>query len=165
MADEQTLAKRIREKYPDAYKNISDVELESLVIAKYPGIYDHLPRTSKPSMQAAPAPSMLRRAANAVLPDEMVDDVASTASRSSAFLGEMLGNVPSSASNTVMGIVQGVPALAKQMWDKPVETPCPECEAPFVVEKTTKRAGTVRRCLKEGCDFQENVGEPTEVAS
>ena len=43
--------------------------------------------------------------------------------------------------------------------------PCPLCQAPFVVEKTTKRAGTVRRCLKEGCDFSENVGEPTEVAS
>ena len=31
--------------------------------------------------------------------------------------------------------------------------------APFVVEKTTKRAGTVRRCIKEGCTFQETVGE------
>jgi DNA topoisomerase-1 len=36
---------------------------------------------------------------------------------------------------------------------------CPQCEAPFVVEKTTKRAGTVRRCLKEGCDYQETVAE------
>ncbi len=44
-------------------------------------------------------------------------------------------------------------------WDKPVPVPCPLCQAPFVVEKTTKRAGTVRRCLKEECDFQESVGE------
>jgi len=44
-------------------------------------------------------------------------------------------------------------------WDRPVEQPCPQCSAPFVVEKTTKRAGTVRRCLREGCDYSENVGE------
>jgi DNA topoisomerase-1 len=50
-------------------------------------------------------------------------------------------------------------------WDRPIPMPCPLCKAPFVVEKTTKRAGTVRRCLKEGCDFQETAGEISEVAS
>ena len=44
-------------------------------------------------------------------------------------------------------------------WEKPIESPCPECDAPFVVEKTTKRAGTVRRCLKEECEYSENMGE------
>jgi DNA topoisomerase-1 len=44
-------------------------------------------------------------------------------------------------------------------WDRPIPQACPQCEAPFVVEKTTKRAGTVRRCLKEGCDYQETVAE------
>jgi len=44
-------------------------------------------------------------------------------------------------------------------WDRPVESPCPQCEAPFLVEKTTKRAGTVRRCLREECDYSESVGE------
>ena len=39
-------------------------------------------------------------------------------------------------------------------WDRPVPEPCPQCSAPFVVEKTTKRAGTVRRCLSEGCKYQ-----------
>jgi DNA topoisomerase-1 len=45
-------------------------------------------------------------------------------------------------------------------WDKPVPEPCPQCDAPFVVEKTTKRYGTVRRCLSEGCKYQETVAEP-----
>jgi DNA topoisomerase-1 len=45
-------------------------------------------------------------------------------------------------------------------WDRPVPEPCPECKAPFVVEKTTKRAGTVRRCLSEGCKYQETVADP-----
>ncbi|MFP6625818.1 MAG: type I DNA topoisomerase [Deltaproteobacteria bacterium] len=45
------------------------------------------------------------------------------------------------------------------IWDKPVDSACPECEAPFVVERTTRRAGTVRRCASEGCDYSESVGE------
>ena len=39
------------------------------------------------------------------------------------------------------------------LWDKPIQEPCPQCNAPFVVEKTTKRAGTTRRCFKEECDY------------
>jgi DNA topoisomerase-1 len=42
-------------------------------------------------------------------------------------------------------------------WDKPVATPCPRCETGFVTEKTTKRYGTVRRCVKEGCGWQEQI--------
>jgi DNA topoisomerase-1 len=44
-------------------------------------------------------------------------------------------------------------------WDRPVAEPCPQCSAPFVVEKTTRRHGTVRRCLSEGCRYQETVVE------
>jgi DNA topoisomerase-1 len=47
-------------------------------------------------------------------------------------------------------------------WDRPVPEPCPQCAAPFVVEKTTKRAGTVRRCLAEGCTYKETVAEPED---
>ncbi|MCC6764463.1 MAG: type I DNA topoisomerase [Deltaproteobacteria bacterium] len=50
-------------------------------------------------------------------------------------------------------------------WDRPIAMSCPLCQAPFVVEKTTKRAGTVRRCLKEGCDFQEAVGDVSETGT
>src|SRR6202140_647336 len=35
----------------------------------------------------------------------------------------------------------------------PVAEPCPKCGAPFIVEKRSK-IGTVRTCLKEGCDFE-----------
>jgi DNA topoisomerase-1 len=45
------------------------------------------------------------------------------------------------------------------LWDRPVLQACPECEAPFVVEKTTKRAGTVRRCVREGCTYSETMDE------
>ncbi len=48
-------------------------------------------------------------------------------------------------------------------WDRPVPEACPQCEAPFIVEKTTKRAGTVRRCLSEGCGYKETMAEPEEA--
>ena len=48
-------------------------------------------------------------------------------------------------------------------WDRPISEPCPNCNAPFVVEKTSKRYGTVRRCLSEGCKYQETVAEAEAV--
>ncbi len=43
------------------------------------------------------------------------------------------------------------------LWNKPLAEPCPLCGAPFILEKTTKRTGTVRSCNKEGCDYKEKV--------
>ncbi len=44
-------------------------------------------------------------------------------------------------------------------WDKPVkDKPCPNCNAPFVLEKTTKKDGTVHYC--NNCDFKESVETP-----
>jgi DNA topoisomerase I len=48
-------------------------------------------------------------------------------------------------------------------WERPIPEECPECGAPFVVEKTTKRDGTVRRCLSEGCHYKETVDEAEAV--
>jgi DNA topoisomerase-1 len=51
----------------------------------------------------------------------------------------------------------------------PLAEPCPKCGAPFIVEKKTK-IGTVRSCLKEGCDWEMVVPDamppqPEEVAT
>jgi DNA topoisomerase-1 len=40
-------------------------------------------------------------------------------------------------------------------WDKPIERECPDCEAKFLVQKTTKKEGTFITCLTEGCGFKE----------
>ena len=40
----------------------------------------------------------------------------------------------------------------------PIAEPCPKCGAPFIVEKRTK-IGTVRACLKEGCDWEKLAPE------
>jgi DNA topoisomerase-1 len=55
------------------------------------------------------------------------------------------------------------PKCSFALWDRPITEPCPQCQAPFVVEKTTKRTGTTRRCFREECDYQEVV-EPIAEA-
>lgn len=49
-------------------------------------------------------------------------------------------------------------------WDKPVEEACPQCSAPHLLEKTTKRDGTVRYCKNEDCGYKMAVGN-TDVTS
>jgi DNA topoisomerase-1 len=41
----------------------------------------------------------------------------------------------------------------------PIAEPCPKCGAPFIVEKKSK-IGTVRACIKEGCDWEQLAPEP-----
>ncbi|MDO9565166.1 MAG: type I DNA topoisomerase [Candidatus Desulfaltia sp.] len=42
-------------------------------------------------------------------------------------------------------------------WDKPVAKECPECKAKFLVEKTTKRAGTFHSCMDKECGYKESI--------
>jgi DNA topoisomerase I len=51
-------------------------------------------------------------------------------------------------------------------WDKPVSEPCPNCNAPFLLEKTTKKSGTMRYCAKEGCGYRSDgsVAPPPKSA-
>ena len=42
-------------------------------------------------------------------------------------------------------------------WDKPIADTCPQCNAPFLLEKTTKKDGTFRYCGTEGCAFRSAV--------
>lgn len=50
-------------------------------------------------------------------------------------------------------------------WEKPVDQQCPECGAPYLVEKKHKELGLVRACRKEGCTYMEPVEEIEEVPS
>ncbi len=42
---------------------------------------------------------------------------------------------------------------------EPINEPCPQCGAPFIVEKRTKQ-GVVRTCIKDGCDWEVAAPEP-----
>jgi DNA topoisomerase-1 len=50
------------------------------------------------------------------------------------------------------------------LWNKPVAEECPQCGAPFLLEKSTKREGLVRYCNEESCDYKTAV-EAEGVAS
>jgi DNA topoisomerase I len=46
-------------------------------------------------------------------------------------------------------------------WDKPVLETCPQCNAPFLLEKTTKKQGTFRYCANnEECGYRSDAVEP-----
>jgi DNA topoisomerase-1 len=42
-------------------------------------------------------------------------------------------------------------------WDKPVDKPCPQCDAGFLVEKETKRDGRFLKCITSGCGYKERL--------
>lgn len=44
-------------------------------------------------------------------------------------------------------------------WDRPVAEVCPECRAPILLEKVTRRAGRVRRCHNPQCTYKIQVAE------
>ena len=48
------------------------------------------------------------------------------------------------------------PDCESVFWDKPVTEACPKCNAPFLLEKTTKKLGTFRYCAKEECGYTTN---------
>ncbi len=41
------------------------------------------------------------------------------------------------------------------LWDRPTNRPCPQCNAPFLVEKSSKQAGSRVQCWKEECGYRE----------
>jgi len=47
------------------------------------------------------------------------------------------------------------------LWNKPVAEACPDCKAPFLLHKTTKRKGPHLICHTEDCDFEKILEEET----
>jgi DNA topoisomerase I len=45
-------------------------------------------------------------------------------------------------------------------WNKPVLESCPNCDAPFLLEKTTKKQGTFRYCANEECGYNSSETAP-----
>jgi DNA topoisomerase-1 len=49
------------------------------------------------------------------------------------------------------------PDCAFASWDRPVARDCPACGARILVERVTKRQGTLHACLNPDCGFKEQV--------
>ena len=57
------------------------------------------------------------------------------------------------------------PKCKYALWDPPVAEPCPKCGWPVLVDKTTKREGTVRKCPQEKCDYKLVLVPPEKPAT
>jgi DNA topoisomerase-1 len=52
------------------------------------------------------------------------------------------------------------PACDFVLWNRPIPRTCPDCAAPFLLEKTTKRDGTTVFCNTENCKYKETTARP-----
>jgi DNA topoisomerase-1 len=57
------------------------------------------------------------------------------------------------------------PECKFMIWGKPVKATCPQCQTPFLVEKTTKKEGTLWSCPNKDCGYQQEKGEGEEASS
>ncbi|HVA77693.1 MAG TPA: hypothetical protein VNF27_07340, partial [Candidatus Binataceae bacterium] len=48
-------------------------------------------------------------------------------------------------------------------WDKVVPHPCPSCGANYLVEKVTKREGTVWKCANAECGYKAPAPAASET--
>jgi len=53
------------------------------------------------------------------------------------------------------------PKCKNALWNEPIDRACPQCHAPFVTIKITKRRGTEHVCATEGCGWKEQVEVPS----
>jgi DNA topoisomerase-1 len=51
------------------------------------------------------------------------------------------------------------PTCTFAVWDKPVPQSCPECGAPFVGKRTTKKDGPHLRCFEKKCRYKEPLAK------
>jgi DNA topoisomerase-1 len=49
------------------------------------------------------------------------------------------------------------PQCEYALWDRPVNKACPNCKAPFLIEKTSKQTGSSVQCLNQECGYKEAV--------
>jgi DNA topoisomerase-1 len=46
------------------------------------------------------------------------------------------------------------PTCTFAIWDRPVPEPCPQCGAPFLIEKRTPRGGSHKACRAADCRYK-----------
>lgn len=47
------------------------------------------------------------------------------------------------------------PTCTFAIWDRPINRPCPKCQAPFLIEKIRKQAGSKILCHNQECGYEE----------
>ncbi|MEN6466219.1 MAG: type I DNA topoisomerase [Syntrophaceae bacterium] len=49
------------------------------------------------------------------------------------------------------------PQCTFALWDRPLPEACPQCGAPFIVEKYDRRNGRTKACIKQECGYKEKA--------
>ncbi|MCP4115928.1 MAG: type I DNA topoisomerase [Desulfobacteraceae bacterium] len=44
-------------------------------------------------------------------------------------------------------------------WDPVINTPCPECDSHYLIQKETKKEGKLLKCPKKGCKYKKSLAE------
>jgi len=52
-------------------------------------------------------------------------------------------------------LLRELPQLQVRVWYKPVPRACPQCGAPFLTEKFSKKTGPYIACYKKECGYKE----------
>lgn len=47
------------------------------------------------------------------------------------------------------------PTCTFAIWDRPINRPCPQCQAPFLIEKIRKQTGSKILCHNQECEYEE----------
>ncbi|MCC2639613.1 MAG: topA [Nitrospira sp.] len=47
------------------------------------------------------------------------------------------------------------PQCEYALWDRPIDKPCPTCQAPFLIEKISKQTGRTVQCRNDECGYRE----------
>lgn len=47
------------------------------------------------------------------------------------------------------------PTCSFALWDRPLNKPCPHCQAPFLIEKVSKQSGRTIQCQNQDCGYKE----------
>lgn len=103
----QTLAQLVRAKYPGAYDDLSDQQLESSVRAKYPRIYDDIPTTQTKTEKPKDRTSGL-----ATLGDFVIGALKG-GGETAINLGQMLRSIPGANEVINLGLqASGIPGLS-----------------------------------------------------
>ncbi len=48
------------------------------------------------------------------------------------------------------------PDCTYALWNRPIPEQCPQCQAPFLVEKYVRGKGTIKMCVNKDCGYKEN---------
>lgn len=107
---DQTLAQRVRAKFPGVYDDLSDADLESKVKAKFPGVYDDLP-TSQAGPSASPAAQTHTEQPHSVIGDLAIG-VTQGIGNTLVGMGEMVHKIP--GVSQAVDALYGTPGLSKQ---------------------------------------------------